>query len=88
MAAGVFDPAKHYRCLMYGHCFDRTPIYVELPGRFEADTLEQFDPLTREREFAIFHVDDPINGAYPAHWAGVYRIPMGALETNRPTEID
>ena len=88
MAKNVFDPTKHYRCLMYGHCFDRSPTYIELPGRFVANTIEQYDPLTREREFALFTVDVPHNGEYPVHWAGTYRIPMGALESNRPTEID
>lgn len=87
MAKAVFDPEKHYKCLLYGHCFDRELVYVELPGHFEPDTLEQFDPLTHEREFAIFVVDFPLNVEYPMHWAGTYLIPMGAIRQNPPTEI-
>ena len=87
MAKNVFDPGKHYKCLLYGHNFDNGMKYIELPGHFVANTIEQFDPLTRNREFAVFTVDRPHNGEYPVHWAGTYLIPMAALEMNRPTEI-
>lgn len=88
MAVGVFDPAKHYKCLLYGHNFDKGMSYVELPGHFVANTIDHYDPLTREREFAVFQVDRPKNCEYPFHWAGTYLIPMGALQTNRPMEIE
>ena len=88
MAIGVFDPAKHYKVCLYGHCFDRQPVYVERPGHFVANTIEQYDPLTREREFAVFVVDLPKSGEYPVHHAGTYKIPMTAIKMNPPTEID
>ena len=87
MAVRVFDPSKHYKCCLFGHNFDKGMQYINLPGHFVANTIEQFDPLTREREFAVFQVDRPKNGEYPVHWSGTYLIPMGAIRTNPPEEI-
>ena len=87
MAKGVFDPAKHYKLCLNGHGFDRGMIPPILPGHFQPDTIEHFDPLTHEREFAVFVVDDPMNGEYPFHWAGTYKIQMGVLQQSPPSEI-
>lgn len=87
MAKNVYDPQKHYKCCLYGHNFDKSLQYIILPGRFEADTIEQLDPLTRDSEFAVFKVDRPQNGEYPVHWAGTFLIPMGFLRGNPPEEI-
>ena len=87
MAVRVFDPAKHYKCCLFGHNFDKGMQYINLPGNFVANTIEQYDPLTREREFAVFQVDRPKNGEYPVHWSGTYLIPMGSIRTNPPEEI-
>lgn len=83
----VFDPEKHYAVSLAGHNFDKSMITPTLPGHFLPDTVEQFDKLTREREYAVFVVDDPQKGEYPVHWAGVYRIPMGAIRQTPPIEI-
>lgn len=87
MARNVFDHGKHYNLCLVGHSFDRNMIPPTLPGHFLPDTVEHFDPLTHEREFAVFVVDDPMNGEYPFHWAGTYKIQMGALKQNQPQEI-
>ena len=87
MAKGVFEPAKHYRLCLMGHSHDKNMIPPTLPGHFLPDTIEHFDPLTREREFAVFVVDEPQQGEYPFHWAGTYIIQMGALQLSPPTEI-
>ena len=87
MAKGIFNPAKHYRLCLVGHCFDRNQSPPTLPGHFLPDTVEHFDQLTREREFAVFIVDEPQDGEYPFHWAGTYKIQMGAIRQNPPTEI-
>ena len=87
MAKGVFDPAKHYRLCLVGHCFDRNQSPPTLPGHFLPDTVEHFDKLTREREFAVFIVDEPQNGEYPFHWAGTYKIQMGMIRQAPPQEI-
>ena len=88
MAVRVFDPSKHYKCCLFGHNFDKGMQYINLPGHFVANTIEQYDPLTREREFAVFVVDLPKNGEYPVHHSGTYKIPMNAIRMNPPTEID
>ena len=88
MAIGVFDPAKHYRIYLHGHYFDRSLVLVDRPGHFVANTIEQYDPLTREREFAVFVVDRPKNGEYPVHHSGTFLIPMSALKQGVITEID
>ena len=88
MAKAVFDPEKRYKCLMFGHNFDLAQIYVELPGHFEPDTIEKYDPLTREKGFAVFVVDLPEDGEYPIHWAGTYLMQMGAIRLNPPIEIN
>ena len=87
MAKNVFDPKKHYRQTITGHSFDRSPIPPTLPGHFLPDTVEHFDKLTREREYAVFVVDDPQDIEYPFHWAGTYRIPMSAIRQTPPREI-
>ena len=87
MAKGVFDPKKHYRLCLVGHSFDRNMIPPTLPGHFLPDTIEHFDLLTKESEFAAFVVDEPRQGEYPFHWAGTFYIQMGALKLSPPTEI-
>lgn len=87
MAKGVFDPDKHYNLFLSGHSFDRSVTPPTLPGRFLSDTIEHFDKLTYEREYAVFVVDDPQNGEYPYHWAGTYKIPMSAIRLDPPVEI-
>lgn len=88
MAKDVFDPAKHYMACLWGHNFDKSLIYYNLPGHFEPDTIDHFDPITKEKEWAIFTVDDPDKGEYPYHWAGPHRLPMSVLRTIcRPVEI-
>ena len=82
----VFDPAKRYNVVMCCK-FDNNAIPPTLPGHFEPDTLEIEGELSRERQFAVFHVDEPQGNKYPAHWVGVYRIPMGHLQVNPPEEI-
>lgn len=86
MAKNVFDPGKHYLVTMCLR-FDNNASPSILPGRFEPDTIEREGELSRERQFAIFHVDEPEDHKYPAHWAGVYRIPMGHLSVYHPEEI-
>ena len=87
MAVRVFDPAKHYKCCLFGHNFVKVMQYINLPGHFVANTIEQYDPLTSEREFAVFRVDRPKNGEYPVHWSGTYLIPMNSIRMNPPEEI-
>lgn len=86
MAKNVFNPEKRYNVLMCCK-FDNNAIPSTLPGYFEADTIEREGELSRERQFAVFHVDEPQGNKYPAHWVGVYRIPMGHLQVNPPEEI-
>lgn len=87
MAKNVFDPNKHYSLCLIGRSFDRNMIPPTLPGHFLPDTLEHYDKLTRETEFATFIVDDPQTGEYPFHWAGAHRIPMSAIRQTPPQEI-
>ena len=87
MAKGVFDPQQRYECFLYNHSFDRSGIPVTLPGYFEADTVEVEGELSRDREFAVFHVAEPQNREYPAQWVGVYRIPMAALTVCPPKAV-
>lgn len=87
MAKGVFDPGKRYSLCLVGHCFDRNMIPPTLPGHFLSDTIEHFDPLTKEREFAVFVVEEPKHGEYPFHWAGAYYMQMGAIQQSPPSEI-
>lgn len=82
-----FDPEKHYKVCIRGHRFDTCPAPSVLPGHFLPDTIDHFDKLSMEKEYAVFVVDDPQNGEYPFHWAGSFRIPMGALRQNPPQEI-
>lgn len=82
----VFDPAKRYNVVMCCK-FDNNAIPSTLPGHFEPDTLEIEGELSREKYFAVFHVDEPQERAYPAHYVGVYRIPMGHLQVCPPQEI-
>jgi hypothetical protein len=82
----VFDPAKRYNVVMCCK-FDNNAIPSTLPGHFEPDTLEIEGELSREKYFAVFHVDEPQGRTYPAHYVGVYRIPMGHLQVFPPQEI-
>lgn len=82
----VFSPQKHYKVLIPLR-FDNNASPLSLPGHFEADTIEREGELSREREFAVFHVDEPTNREYPAHYVGVYRIPIGHLQVFPPQEI-
>lgn len=82
----MFDPKKHYKTVLTC-AFDGTINKAVLPGHFRANTIKHYDPLTREREFAIFEVDKPEHGEYPFHWYGVYTIPMGQLRVCPPEEI-
>ena len=86
MAKNVFDPKQHYE-VMLPLRFDNNASPSTLPGYFEADTIEREGELSRERQFAVFHVDEPIEHRYPAHYAGVYRIPMGHLSVFKPYKI-
>lgn len=88
MSKGIFNPKQHYKCTVIGHCFDKSLQEVELPGYFEADTIEFYDPLTRNNEFAVFKVDEPKNGEYPFHWSGTYKIPILSIVQAPPIEID
>lgn len=85
----VFDPAKHYMALVSGQHFETNGIFYEMPGRFAADTVDRFDPLTQEREFAVFTVDEPDekSPAYPFTRAGTFYLPMSVLSLNPPREI-
>ena len=87
MAKNVFNPQQRYECFLYGHSFDRSNVPVTLPGYFEADTIEVEGELSREREFAVFHVDEPQHREYPAHWVGVYRLPMSCLRSCPPKAL-
>lgn len=84
MAKNVFDPSKRYRVTLFGHGFDMILTPPMLPGHFEADTVEVEAPPRYEKEYAVFHVEEPQNGIYPPGWVGVYRIPMGFLRRNPP----
>ena len=82
----VFNPEKRYNVLMCCK-FDNNAIPATLPGHFEPDTIEREGEYSNEKQFAVFHVDEPHGHEYPAHWVGVYRIPMGHLQVFPPQEI-
>lgn len=90
MAKNVFDPEKQYSVTLYAHSF-RAPTLTwrppKLPGTFEADTVEISNGYGEDNEFAVFHVAEPQENAFPALWVGVYRIPMNWLAVCPPEEI-
>ena len=89
MASSVFDTSKIYQARLFGHAFTSFPegIEPELPGTFEADTVETSGQPGDINEFAVFTVSAPSGSEYPAAWAGTYRIPYAALVDNPPIEI-
>lgn len=79
----VFNPETNYTIKLLGHYFDGYqggP--VEVHGHFAADTVEVSGEFTREKEYAVFTVDEPVNGEYPAAFVGTYRLAMSALRQN------
>ena len=83
MAKNVFNPETNYSIKLLGHLFDGyTGGYADVHGHFEADTVEVSNEAGGEREYAVFVVDDPVNGEYPFAFVGSYRIGMSLLKMN------
>ena len=88
MAKNVFDPEVK-RTIFLNIVFPGFALGNFVPGHFEADTVEFGEkpavsiPSNFE-EFAVFHVDEPANGAYPHRFVGTYRIPVDELKMNHP----
>jgi hypothetical protein len=83
MAQNVFNPETNYSIKLLGHRFDGYeggPSDVH--GYFAADTVEVSGELSGEREYAVFTVDEPVNGEYPHAFVGTYRLAMSALLQN------
>lgn len=83
MAQNVFNPETNYSIKLLGHRFDGYeggPSDVH--GYFAADTVEVSGELSGEREYAVFTVDEPVNGEYPHAFVGTYRLAMSALLLN------
>lgn len=82
----VFDTTKIYSTILWGHSFTYFPGSAgnspELPGTFAADTVE-----INGEQYAVFTVQEPIAGEYPAAWVGTYRIPYDKLVSNPPLII-
>ena len=91
MAKNVFNPNQRYLVTLYAHSFlvpSLTWRQAQLPGKFEADTIELEEAYGNDTEFAVFHVDEPQHKEYPDVWVGVYRVPVNWLATCPPEEID
>ena len=87
-----FDSTKIYKTLIWGHAFTDFPGSVgnipELPGVFDADTVEVSGELTGGvTEFAVFHVSEPSDNEFSPAWVGVYRLPYDRLVANPPVYI-
>ena len=83
MAQNVFNPETNYAIKLLGHRFDGYeggPSDVH--GYFAADTVEVSGELGGEKEYAVFTVDEPVNGEYPHAFVGTYRIGMSLLKQN------
>ena len=66
MAKNVFNSETNYSIKLLGHLFDGyTGGYADVHGHFEADTIEVSNEIGGETEYAVFIVDDPVNGEYP-----------------------
>lgn len=82
----VFDTTKIYSTILWGHSFTYFPGSAgnspELPGTFAADTVE-----VNGEQYAVFTVQEPVAGEYPAAWVGTYRIPYDKLVSNPPLYI-
>lgn len=90
MAKNVFDTEKRYLVTLYAHTFIAPTLsgrHPKLPGTFEADTIEIENGYGEDNELAVFHVEEPKEKAYPALWAGAYRIPMNWLSVCPPVEL-
>lgn len=85
MAQNVFNPETNYTIPLVGHRFDG---YMGGPctvhGYFAADTVEVSGEAGGEREYAVFTVDEPVNGEYPHAFVGTYRISMGNVKQSFP----
>lgn len=84
MAKNVFNPETNYSIKLLGHVIQPNSYPLDVHGYFEADTVEFDDEPGKEREFAVFHVDEPNNGEYPREQVGVYRISMGNIKQGFP----
>lgn len=83
MAQNVFNPETNYSIKLLGHLFDGyTGDHSTVHGHFAADTVEVSGELSGEREYAVFTVDEPVNGEYPHAFVGTYRLAMSALLQN------
>ena len=83
MAKNVFNPETNYSIKLLGHLFDGyTGCHSDVHGHFEADTVEVSGEAGGEKEYAVFVVDDPVNGEYPFAFVGSYRIGMSLLKVN------
>ena len=64
---------------LFGHGLESQGTIAHDPvvtGAFAADTVTGNDG----KEYAVFTVTDPENGAYPSEWAGSYRIRIDRLQ--------
>lgn len=48
----------------------------EVTGTFARETVTGNDG----REYAVFTISDPVDGAFPSQWAGTYRIDLTRLK--------
>lgn len=92
MAQNVFDPSKIYLTRLWGHSFTDWPASPgnspELPGVFDADTVEISGELTGNvTEYAVFTVSEPSGNEYPASWVGTYRLPYDKIVANPPVYV-
>lgn len=80
MAMNKFNPDTIYLQTLWGHAFCNFPQTEnpKLPGKFAVDTVKVNKNGTVE-EYAVFTVEEPKDGAFPAQWVGTYRIPLSAI---------
>ena len=92
MAKDVFDTSKIYKTILWGHAFTDFPGSAgnspELPGVFEADTVEVSGEMTGGvTEYAVFSVSEPSGNEYPPSWVGTYRLAYDKLVANPPVYV-
>lgn len=76
----VFNPDTCYSIKLLGHYFDGYQgDCATVHGHFAADTVEVSGEYSREKEYAVFTVDEPNGNEYPHAFVGTYRIAMSAL---------
>ena len=85
MAQNVFNPETNYTIPLVGHRFDGyLGGHSTVHGYFAADTVEVSGEAGGEREYAVFTVDEPVNGEYPHAFVGTYRIGMSNVKQAFP----